>query len=333
MVRGRGHGTASACRRGRCRGSSPCRTRGSWGRPNPRSEGPSWRRHGSPPGRRTGPRGRAHPVAAGSAPPGPRAGSAPCSGTARGAPRRPAPSGSSLQGSARRPVRTGRAPGRPPRRLEPRPPLPGISYTAVILATPLAEHMNIAKLNIFRGFHLRRKIVAAYQQHVDYRREAALLMWVAFIATFVFLRLLTFGIRYHLLPVKNVVTSSGLHIHHFVWGIVILLIVGFLGITIWSERLHPWLATIFGIGAALVIDEYALWLNLQDVYWLPAGRSSVDIAILIAAVLGLYYAADRFWKTVVMEVQGAIKFVSSEEGRLFRARPRATATTTTPTTK
>ena len=41
--------------------------------------------------------------------------------------------------------------------------------------------MNIARLNIFRGFHLRRKIVAAYQQHVDYRRAAALLMWVAFI--------------------------------------------------------------------------------------------------------------------------------------------------------
>jgi hypothetical protein len=199
--------------------------------------------------------------------------------------------------------------------------------------------MNIKSLNIFRGFHLRRKIVAAYQQHVDYRRRAALLMWVAFIGTFVFLRALTFGIRYHILPVKNVVTSSGLHIHHFVWGIVILLIIGFLGITLWSERLHPWLGTIFGIGAALVIDEYALWLNLKDVYWLPAGRSSIDVAILVAAVLGLYYAADRFWKQVVTEVQAAIKFVTSHEGRLgrlFRARPTtkppATTTTTTTTT-
>jgi hypothetical protein len=198
--------------------------------------------------------------------------------------------------------------------------------------------MNIKSLNIFRGFHLRRKIVAAYQQHVDYRRQAALLMWVAFIGTFVFLRALTFGIRYQILPVKNVVTSSGLHIHHFVWGIVILLIIGFLGITLWSERLHPWLGTIFGIGAALVIDEYALWLNLKDVYWLPAGRSSIDLAILIAAVLGLYYAADRFWKQVVTEVQAAIKFVTSHEGRLgrlFRAQsattPPATTTTTTTT--
>lgn len=192
--------------------------------------------------------------------------------------------------------------------------------------------MNIKNLNIFRGFHLRRKIVAAYQQHVDYRREAALRMWVAFIVTFVFLRLLTFGIRFHLLPVGNVVTSSGLHIHHFVWGIAILLIVGFLGITLWSERLHVWLATFFGIGAALVIDEYALWLNLKDLYWLPEGRSSIDLAILVAALLGLYYAADRFWKQVVAEVQAAIKFVSSHEGRLFRARSAAKTTTTTTTT-
>lgn len=192
--------------------------------------------------------------------------------------------------------------------------------------------MNIKNLNIFRGFHLRRKIVAAYQQHVDYRREAALRMWVAFIVTFVFLRLLTFGIRFHLLPVGNVVTGSGLHIHHFVWGIAILLIVGFLGITLWSERLHVWLATFFGIGAALVIDEYALWLNLKDLYWLPEGRSSIDLGILIAALLGLYYAADRFWKQVVAEVQAAIKFVSSHEGRLFRARSAAKTTTTTTTT-
>jgi hypothetical protein len=89
---------------------------------------------------------------------------------------------------------------------------------------------------------------------------------------------------------------------------------------------------LFGIGAALVIDEYALWLNLRDVYWLPAGRSSIDLAIVVAAVLGLYYAADRFWKQVVTELQAAIRFVSSEEGRLSRARSRRATTTTTTTT-
>jgi hypothetical protein len=177
--------------------------------------------------------------------------------------------------------------------------------------------MNIRSLNIFRGFHLRKKIVVAYQQHVDYRREAALRMWVAFIATFVFLRALTYGIRYQLLPFHNVVTPGGLHIHHFVWGIFIVLIVGFLGITINSPRLHVWLAPLFGIGAALIIDEFALWLNLRDVYWAREGRISVDLATIVGASFGLYYAADRFWKQATREVQAAIKFVASKEGRLL----------------
>src|SRR3989442_10209398 len=136
MVHARGHGTVSACRRGRCRAPSPCRTRDSWGKPSPWAAGPSWPRRGSPPGPGPGPTAPARPAVAGSGPPGLRDGSAPCSGRARGAPRHPAQGGSSLQRSARRPVRRGRAAGRPPRRLEPRPPLPGISYTGVILPPP-----------------------------------------------------------------------------------------------------------------------------------------------------------------------------------------------------
>lgn len=182
--------------------------------------------------------------------------------------------------------------------------------------------MNIHNL-LHPGFHLRKRVVAAYQQHVDYRREAALRMWAAFILTFLFLRFLTFGIRYHFLPARNIVTSGGLHIHHFVWGILILLLVGFLGITIDSPRLHAWLALGFGIGAALVIDEYALWLNLRDVYWGREGEVSVTAAILIAALLGLYYAADRFWNQVVKEIRAGIRFINSEEAGLLR---RQTAT-------
>ena len=182
--------------------------------------------------------------------------------------------------------------------------------------------MNINAL-LHPGFHLRKRVVAAYQQHVDYRREAALRMWVAFIGTFLLLRLLTYGIRYHFLPAHNIVASGGLHIHHFVWGILILLIVGFLGITFWSPRLHGWLAPLYGIGAALVVDEFALWLNLRDVYWAREGRISVDVAILIAALLGLYYAANRFWRQVIKELRAGLAFARSEQARRLR---RGTAT-------
>lgn len=180
--------------------------------------------------------------------------------------------------------------------------------------------MNLKSL-LHPGFHLRKRVTAAYREHVDYRREAALRMWIAFIVTFVLLRGLTYGIRYHVLPFRNVVTPGGLHIHHFVWGIFIVLIVGFLSITINSPQLHVWLSPLFGLGAALIIDEFALWLNLRDVYWAREGRISVDLAIVVAASFGLYYAADRFWNQVAREVGAAIKFVGDEEARLLRRRP------------
>jgi hypothetical protein len=170
---------------------------------------------------------------------------------------------------------------------------------------------------IHPGFHFRRRVVAAYRQHVDYHREAALRMWVAFIVTFVLLRILTYGIRYHFLPFHNVVAPGGLHIHHFVWGILILLIVGFASIMNESPRVHAWLATFFGIGAALVIDEFALWLNLKDVYWQREGRISVDVAIFVAAVGGLYLTSYRFWNQVGREIRAGVKFMSSEEARML----------------
>jgi hypothetical protein len=166
---------------------------------------------------------------------------------------------------------------------------------------------------------LPHRIAHAYRQHIDYRRKTALRLWLAFIATFAFLRGLTYGIRYHLLPFGNVVTG-GIHIHHFVWGILLLLIVGFLGLNLEAPRWHPLLAIPFGIAAALVIDEFALWLNLQDVYWAREGRISVDVAILVASFFGLYYAADRFWKQVLREIRIVVRLVTTGERRLLRRR-------------
>jgi hypothetical protein len=143
-------------------------------------------------------------------------------------------------------------------------------------------------------------------ERVDWREKAGIRAFLAFVVTFAFLRGLTYGIRYHLLPVHDI-TSGGLHIHHFVWGILLLLLVGFLGFTLEAQRWHPWLAIAFGVGAALVLDEFALWLNLQDVYWTRQGRISVDVALGVAGMLGVYTAAIHFWNAVAREIAEEVK--------------------------
>jgi hypothetical protein len=85
---------------------------------------------------------------------------------------------------------------------------------------------------------------------------------------------------------------DGRHIHHLVWGILLLLTVGYCtlaevgtGTSPTSIFLSRLLSILYGVGAALTLDEFALWLNLQDVYWLPQGRESIDAVILFGALL------------------------------------------------
>ena len=113
-------------------------------------------------------------------------------------------------------------------------------------------------------------------------RSTAFLVLTAFLATFLFIRTSARLIRN-----PNVtwwpgnVESGGLHIHHLVWGICLVLIAGFLGFAV--DLKTPWWhisAIAFGIGAGLTIDEFALWLYLRDVYWAQEGRLSVDAAVL-----------------------------------------------------
>ena len=111
---------------------------------------------------------------------------------------------------------------------------------------------------------------------------------IAFLASYLFIRTsarLMRSPRVSWWP-GSVVTEGGLHLHHLVWGIVLLLISGFLGFALTpGSPQSEILAATFGIGAGLTLDEFALWVHLEDVYWKEEGRASFD-AVLMATVVG-----------------------------------------------
>ena len=138
----------------------------------------------------------------------------------------------------------------------------------------------------------------------DEARERLFLASVAFLVTFGIVRLITHAIRAGVGPFHNV-SSGGFHIHHLVWGILILLVVGFVWL-IEKAVGSSWLASItaiaFGVGAALTLDEFALWLNLRDVYWEEAGRASIDAVVIFASLLSVGIWGHPFLRAVAGEL-------------------------------
>jgi len=135
-------------------------------------------------------------------------------------------------------------------------------------------------------------------------RERLFLASVGFLVTFAIVRGITYLIRVGVGPFHNV-TSGGLHIHHLVWGILILLLVGY----VWLVELgvgSSWVASLtalaYGVGAALTLDEFALWLNLRDVYWERAGRQSVDAVLIFAGLLSVGIWGGPFLRAVIKEL-------------------------------
>jgi len=136
-------------------------------------------------------------------------------------------------------------------------------------------------------------------------RERLFLASFGFLLAFAGVRGITYLIRAGVGPFHNVTTSGGLHIHHLVWGILILLVVGY----VWLIELgvgSSWVASItavaFGVGAALTLDEFALWLNLKDVYWERAGRQSVDAVFIFGSLLSVGIWGGPFLHGVVKEI-------------------------------
>lgn len=118
--------------------------------------------------------------------------------------------------------------------------------------------------------------------------QAVFLVLVGFLGSFAFIRMSTRIIRSESVSwwPGNIESESGVHLHHLVFGIVTMMAAGTLGFA--SDGRAPFTeicALFFGIGVGLTIDEYALWVHLEDVYWAEEGRSSVDATVIAASLM------------------------------------------------
>ncbi|MGH2587644.1 MAG: hypothetical protein ACRDJE_22215 [Dehalococcoidia bacterium] len=139
---------------------------------------------------------------------------------------------------------------------------------------------------------------------VDPNKQPQFFILISFLLAFLAVRFMTHSIRDQRFTkiFRNVSGSGGRHIHHLVWGILLLLVTGFIAVGFAPEGNRELLAILFGIGAALTLDEFALWLNLEDVYWAEQGRTSIDAVIVFAALVGLFTLGIEFWINVGREI-------------------------------
>jgi hypothetical protein len=142
-------------------------------------------------------------------------------------------------------------------------------------------------------------IAHGYRRHIiEAGREQAFWVLIAFLLTFIIVRIITHAIRAGRGPFRNL-SVGGTHLHHLVPGIILVLITGYLSNVVHLRATRTVVAVFFGIGAALTLDEFALWLHLKDVYWTKQGRRSVDVVIVAAALAGLVVLGSGFWADVI----------------------------------
>jgi hypothetical protein len=137
--------------------------------------------------------------------------------------------------------------------------------------------MSILTASIFSDF---------WQRLADHDEQGLFLVLVGFILSFAFIRMSTRLMRSPKVPwwPGSVVSDSGVHLHHLVFGIITMMAAGALGFLALGESPYTEIcAFAFGVGAGLTIDEFALWVHLEDVYWAEEGRSSIDATVIAGA--------------------------------------------------
>ena len=125
-----------------------------------------------------------------------------------------------------------------------------------------------------------------WNQLVERDEQGLFLVLTGFILSFAFIRMSTRLMRSDRVPwwPGSVVSDGGVHLHHLVFGIVTMMIAGTLGFVALGHSPYAEIcAFLFGVGSGLTIDEFALWVYLDDVYWAEQGRSSIDATVIAAA--------------------------------------------------
>ena len=152
---------------------------------------------------------------------------------------------------------------------------------------------------------------------VDSGRLAGFLFFIALLGTFGFIRTSTYMIHKQVSWWPGNVAVGGTHVHHLVWGIFAMMIFGYLGIVFQPDS--PWreiVTVLFAIGMGLTLDEFALWLELKDVYWSKEGRKSVDAMIIAGCVVGALTVGFSSWLTLADDAADGVRAFVGVEGLL-----------------
>ena len=182
--------------------------------------------------------------------------------------------------------------------------MPGLGAMLLLAFVGLVVIVLLVLLQLTRLGYLIRTTIP------DRPRRRMFIASCSFLITFIGVRILVHRIVNHQGHFEWVIVR-GHHIHHLVWGILILLLVGY-GWLLDLGRSHSPLSIFFsrmmsvgyGVGAALTLDEFALWLDLEpEAYWSDKGRLSIDAIILFGAILAVgaggapfFRALQRMWR-------------------------------------
>ncbi|MGK2954188.1 MAG: hypothetical protein ACSLFI_00725 [Solirubrobacterales bacterium] len=161
--------------------------------------------------------------------------------------------------------------------------------------------MDLSVANIFNDFW--------NDQLVENDQQALFMVIVGFLGSFIFIRISTRLMRSERFAwwPGSIVSEGGVHLHHLVFGIVTMMLAGTLGFAFFQySPIFELSALAFGIGVGLTIDEFALWVHLDDVYWAEEGRRSIDATVVACLVLLLLIFGVRPFEVTTADTAALI---------------------------